>query len=141
MEEHLWQNDSQGSFAKTRMLVFWSKNPKPMLERLDEVEVRFSEKHACCVILASRGYPEHYDKGFALTIPEAVRPSVFVAGAALRDGELVTSGGRVLGCTAVADTLPAAIREAYALAGQIHFENAYCRSDIGQRALRAKSEA
>ena len=110
-------------------------------ERLDEVEVHFSEKHACCVILASKGYPEHYDKGFALTIPEAVRPSVFVAGAALRDGELVTSGGRVLGCTAVADTLPAAIREAYALAGQIHFENAYCRSDIGQRALRAKSEA
>ncbi len=110
-------------------------------ERLDKAEVRFSDKNACCVILASRGYPEHYDKGFVLTIPEAVRPSVYVAGAALKDGELVTAGGRVLGCTAVANTLPEAIREAYALAGQIHFENAYCRSDIGQRALRAKSEA
>ena len=105
--------------------------------RLSEVEVRFGRQYACCVILASRGYPEHYEKGFPLTIPEAVRGHVYVAGAALKDGELVTSGGRVLGCTAVADTLPQAIAQAYALAGQIRFENAYCRTDIGQRALRA----
>ena len=105
--------------------------------RLDEVEVKFSKKHACCVILASRGYPEHYEKGFPLDIPESVRPNVFVAGAALKDGALVTNGGRVLGCTAVADTLPQAIAQAYALAGQIRFDNAYCRTDIGQRALRA----
>ena len=108
--------------------------------RLCEVDVRFSKKHACCVILASRGYPEHYEKGFPLDIPEAVRPHVFVAGAALKDGVLVTNGGRVLGCTATADTLPEAIEAAYALAGQIKFENAYCRSDIGQRALRALAE-
>ena len=105
--------------------------------RLSEVEVRFGRQYACCVILASRGYPEHYEKGFPLTIPETVRSHVYVAGAALKDGGLVTSGGRVLGCTAVADTLPQAIAQAYALAGQIRFENAYCRTDIGQRALRA----
>ena len=110
-------------------------------ERLQETEVRFRDAHACCVILASRGYPEHYEKGFPLTIPEAVRDQVFVAGAALRDGELVTNGGRVLGCTAVADSLPAAIEEAYRLAAQVEFENKYCRSDIGHRALMAVKEA
>ena len=104
--------------------------------RLRDVEVRFSAKHACCVVLASKGYPEAYDKGFALEIPEAVRDQVFVAGAALRDGQLVTNGGRVVGCTAVADTLEQAVAGAYAVAGQVRFENAYCRSDIGQRALK-----
>jgi phosphoribosylamine--glycine ligase len=104
--------------------------------RLRDVEVRFSGKHACCVVLASKGYPEAYDKGFALEIPEAVRDQVFVAGAALRDGQLVTNGGRVVGCTAVADTLEQAVAGAYAVAGQVRFENAYCRSDIGQRALK-----
>ena len=64
-----------------------------------------------------------------------------MAGAALRDGELVTNGGRVLGCTAVADSLPAAIEEAYRLAAQVEFENKYCRSDIGHRALMAVKEA
>ena len=58
----------------------------------------------------------------------------------LRDGELVTSGGRVVGCTAVADTLPEAIQDAYEIAGQVHFENAYCRRDIGARALKAAQE-
>ena len=109
-------------------------------ERLSETEVRFSDKHACCVILASEGYPGSYEKGYPLTIPESVREKVFVAGAKLRDGELVTSGGRVLGCTAVADTLRDAIRDAYAIAGQVHFDNAYCRRDIGARALQAAQE-
>ena len=62
---------------------------------------------------------------------------VFVAGAALKDGRLVTSGGRVLGVTAVADTLPKAVKEAYAMADRIEFGNKYCRRDIGQRALSA----
>ena len=106
-------------------------------ERLSEVEVKFSGKNACCVILASAGYPGHYEKGFPLEIPEAVREQVYVAGAALKDGQLVTNGGRVVGCTALADTLEDAIRDAYALAAQVHFDNAYCRKDIGQRALRA----
>jgi len=109
-------------------------------ERLAETEVRFSDKNACCVILASKGYPESYQKGFPLTIPESVREQVYVAGAKLRDGELVTSGGRVVGCTAVADTLPEAISAAYAVAGQVQFENAYCRRDIGARALKAAQE-
>ena len=106
-------------------------------EKLSEVDVDFSEQNACCVILASRGYPEHYEKGFPLEIPETVREQVYVAGAALKDGRLVTNGGRVVGCTAIADTLEDAISGAYAVAAQVHFENAYCRKDIGQRALRA----
>ena len=109
-------------------------------ERLSEVEVKFRPESACCVILASKGYPGSYEKGFPLEIPEAVRSQVYVAGAALKDGSLVTNGGRVLGCTAVADTLPQAIEAAYALADQVKFENAFCRRDIGQRALRAKAE-
>ena len=105
--------------------------------KLSEVDVEFSEQCACCVILASQGYPEHYEKGFPLEIPEPIREHVYVAGAALKDGCLVTNGGRVVGCTAVADTLEDAINGAYAVAAQVHFENAYCRKDIGQRALRA----
>ena len=109
-------------------------------ERLSETEVRFSDKHACCVILASEGYPTAYEKGFPLEIPAAVRESVFVAGAAMKDGQLVTNGGRVVGCTAVCDTLPAAVEEAYRIAGQVCFANKYCRSDIGRRALAASQE-
>ena len=105
--------------------------------RLAECEVRFRNAHACCVVLASKGYPGAYSKGYEITIPEAVRPNVYVAGAALKDGKLVTSGGRVLGVTAVADTLPEAVKEAYALAEKIAFENRYMRSDIGQRAMKA----
>ena len=109
-------------------------------ERLSDVEVKFRPESACCVILASRGYPGSYEKGFPLEIPEAIRDQVYVAGAALKDGRLVTNGGRVLGCTAVAESLPRAIEQAYALADQVKFENAFCRRDIGQRALRAKEE-
>ena len=108
--------------------------------RLAETEVRFRDKHACCVILASAGYPGHYEKGFPLEIPAAVRDRVYVAGAAIKDGQLVTNGGRVVGCTAVADTLTEAIRDAYDIAAQVRFENKFCRRDIGARALAA-SEA
>ena len=109
-------------------------------ERLSDVEVKFSDRHACCVILASEGYPEHYEKGFAIDIPEAVRENVYVAGAALKDGRLVTNGGRVVGCTAVADTLPAAVRDAYAIADQVRFDNRFCRRDIGARALEVHED-
>ena len=108
--------------------------------RLEETEIRFREGAACCVILASKGYPGAYDKGFPLEIPAEIRPQVYVAGAALKGGQLVTAGGRVAGCTAVADTLPQAIEEAYALARRVHFANACCRSDIGRRALLALQE-
>ena len=107
-------------------------------ERLAEVEVKFAtDKSACCVIMASAGYPASYEKGYAITIPTEVADSVYVAGASLKDGKLVNTGGRVLGVTAVADTLPEAIKASYAKVETIHFDNAYCRRDIGQRALKA----
>ena len=105
--------------------------------KLSVCDVKFRRANACCVVLASKGYPGSYGKGYEITIPEAVRPNVFVAGAELKDGKLVTSGGRVLGVTAVADTLPEAVENAYALAEQVTFENRYMRKDIGQRALMA----
>jgi len=106
-------------------------------ERLSEVEVSFSHKHACCVIMASEGYPVSYKKGFKLTIDDSVKDKVYVAGAKLEEGVLLTNGGRVLGCTAVAESLPKAIEEAYKITKKVHFDNQFCRSDIGQRALKA----
>ena len=105
---------------------------------LKDTEIRFSGKHACCVILASRGYPVHYDKGAQIFIPEEVLPNVYIAGAAEKDGRLVTSGGRVLGVTAVENTLEEAVREAYRLADRIFFDTKYLRHDIGRRALSCR---
>ncbi len=107
---------------------------------LDKTEVRFSEKHACCVILASDGYPEHYEKGYEITYDAGLTAQVYVAGAKLTDGKLLTSGGRVLGVTAVAESLPAAIAAAYADAEKVHFGNAYYRRDIGARAMKALAD-
>ena len=104
---------------------------------LANTEVKFADKHACCVITASAGYPSSYVKGYPITMTEEANVHTYVAGAALKDGVLVTSGGRVTGTTAVADTLADAIQEAYRLADGVQFENAYRRSDIGQRALAA----
>ena len=104
---------------------------------LAETEVRFADKHACCVITASAGYPESYAKGKVITFTQEALKATFVAGAKLEGDQLVTSGGRVTGTTAIADSLEAAIREAYRLADGVVFENAYRRSDIGQRALQA----
>ena len=106
-------------------------------ETLADCEVRFASRHACCVIMASKGYPVSYEKGYPITIPSAVADGVFVAGAEEKAGQLLTSGGRVLGVTAVADTLQGAIDGAYANVATISFDNAYYRHDIGQRALRA----
>ena len=104
---------------------------------LAETAVKFARKHACCVITASAGYPESYKKGFEITMTEEAAAATYVAGAKLTDGKLVTSGGRVTGTTAIADSLEDAIREAYRLADGVQFENSYRRSDIGQRALAA----
>ena len=104
---------------------------------LAETEVKFADKHACCVITASAGYPASYGKGYPITMTDEADVHTYVAGAALKDGVLVTSGGRVTGTTAVADSLADAIKEAYRLADGVQFENAYRRSDIGQRALAA----
>ena len=104
---------------------------------LADTEVRFSDKYACCVITASAGYPVSYQKGFEITMTPEAAAHTYVAGAKLENGRLLTSGGRVTGTTAVADSLADAIREAYRLASGVQFENAYRRSDIGQRALQA----
>ena len=106
-------------------------------ERLSEVKVEFSGGAACCVVVASDGYPGSYEKGKPLTIEDEVKDKVFVAGAAFKNGVLVTNGGRVLGCTAVAQDLPSAIKAAYEITEKVHFDNAYCRKDIGAKALKA----
>ena len=104
---------------------------------LADTEVKFTDAHACCVILASNGYPSSYKKGFEITMTEEAAAHTYVAGAKLENGKLVTSGGRVTGTTAIADTLEGAIKEAYRISDDVKFENAYRRSDIGQRALQA----
>ncbi len=104
---------------------------------LAQTEVKFRDGSACCVILASAGYPAAYEKGLPLTIPTDTAPHTYVAGAQVKDGTLVTNGGRVLGVTAVEDTLEAAVREAYRLADTVWFGNKYYRRDIGAKALKA----
>jgi len=111
-------------------------------ERLAEVEVRFSNKHACCVILASNGYPKKYDSGFPISLPEKPKHNakIFVAGAKRdENGTLLTAGGRVLGVTACGSTLADAIAMAYDAAEDVQFTGAYKRSDIGKRALAANN--
>ena len=109
-------------------------------ERLDRVEVKFRDGCAACVIMASGGYPEHYAKGYEISIPDDLDAQVYVAGAERREGRLVTSGGRVLGVTAVRDTLREALDASYAAVRRISFRDAYYRRDIGARALRAKED-
>ncbi|MBQ7118946.1 MAG: phosphoribosylamine--glycine ligase [Oscillospiraceae bacterium] len=108
--------------------------------KLRDINVRFSDKNACCVIMASKGYPTDYEKGFEMTIPDEISDNVYVAGAKLEGDKLLTNGGRVLGATAVASSLKSAIDGAYKLVSQIHFNNAYYRSDIGAKALRARED-
>ncbi|MBE6539785.1 MAG: phosphoribosylamine--glycine ligase [Ruminococcaceae bacterium] len=105
---------------------------------LDECEVKFSQKHACCVIEASEGYPEKYESGFEIVQNGALDGEVYYAGAKIKDGVLVTAGGRVLGITCIADTLGEAIEKSYAATQKIGFKNAYFRKDIGARAMKAK---
>ena len=106
-------------------------------EKLSEVEVKWKDSSACCVIAASDGYPVSYEKGYEIEIPEEVLPYVYVAGAAEEEGRLITSGGRVLGVTAVRPTLGEAIEASYDMLDSIDFANKYYRADIGQRALKA----
>lgn len=104
---------------------------------LRQTPVRFSTRSACCVILASAGYPTAYEKGFEISIPADVLPYTYVAGARLADRKLLTNGGRVLGVTAVAPTLGEAVKLSYARAERIRFDNRYYRTDIGAKALKA----
>ena len=106
--------------------------------RLKEISVEFENRSACCVILASKGYPGKYESGCPLHLPKAAPDCfIYVAGAKKKDGILTSAGGRVLGVTAVGDSLPEAIRRAYTVADQVDFKNGYCRRDIGKRALKA----
>lgn len=107
-------------------------------ENLADCEVKFSDKSACCVIMASEGYPVKYEKGYEITIPEEVEDNVYVAGAKLENGKLLTNGGRVLGVTKIADTLEQAIALSYNAVEKVCFGNAYYRHDIGQKALKCK---
>ena len=109
--------------------------------KLSQVDVKWKDASAACVVMASDGYPTHYEKGFPITLPElGADEHIFIAGAKLQEGTLVTSGGRVLGAVSVKSTLKEAVDGAYALAERIRFGNAYYRRDIGQRALSAKEE-
>ena len=104
---------------------------------LADTEVKFSNGAAACVVMASRGYPEKYDTGFEIDLSKVKESEIFVAGAKLENGRLVTGGGRVLGVSAVSDSLEDALKKAYSDVKNITFENAYFRGDIGARALSA----
>jgi len=100
---------------------------------LDKAEVEFKDESACCVVMASDGYPQKYETGFEITMPKD--KNIYVAGAKIKDGKTVTAGGRVLGVTETAPTLKEAINKAYETVKTVSFENAYYRSDIGKKAL------
>ncbi|MCH5183968.1 MAG: phosphoribosylamine--glycine ligase [Oscillospiraceae bacterium] len=108
--------------------------------RLADVEVKFSDGAACCVVVASDGYPKQYETGFPITVDADIASDVLYAGAKDKDGVLVTGGGRVLCVVAKADTLPEAVDAAYRDVPKVHFQNAYSRSDIGKRALSILNE-
>ncbi len=107
---------------------------------LAQQDVCFSDGSACCVIMASAGYPQAYEKGYEITIPEEQLAHVYVAGAKKENGKLLTDGGRVLGVTATADSLEQAIQQAYEKVSTISFANAFYRKDIGKKALAAREE-
>ncbi len=110
--------------------------------RLGEMNVSFCEdKSACCVIVASNGYPSSYKKGFEIHLPkENANEIIYVAGAAQNEDKLVTSGGRILGAVSTAGSLKEAINNAYKLVERIKIDNTFYRKDIGQRALAASKE-
>lgn len=105
---------------------------------LDKTEVKWSDKSACCVIMASKGYPAHYEKDFEITCEESVKNDVYFAGAKLDGDKLLTNGGRVLGVTSIGECLESVIKASYEKVSKIHFDNSFYRHDIGARALKAK---
>ena len=111
--------------------------------RLEEQTVEFLPQAACCVILASGGYPKNYYTGLpiaGLEQAEAAGAAVYHAGTKEEEGKLLTAGGRVLGVTALAENLPQAVEKAYQAAEQIHFDNMHYRKDIGRRAMEQRGE-
>jgi phosphoribosylamine--glycine ligase len=109
--------------------------------RLDEVTLRWDPRAAVCVVMASGGYPDKYSKGFQITGIDQAEAlgddiKVFHAGTAVQDGKLVNSGGRVLGVTALGDTIAAAQKRAYEAVARIHWQGCYFRHDIAAKAIR-----
>lgn len=104
-------------------------------ERLDEIDIKWEDNAAVCVVMASGGYPVEYKKGYEITGLDTVKAEddiiVFHAGTALKDGKFVTNGGRVLGVTAVAENLDKAIERAYQAVEEISFKDVHYRHDIG----------
>ena len=107
-------------------------------EKLSDINVEFSNDFAVCVIMASKGYPESYEKGFEIDIPTEIQNKVYVAGAVKKDGKLLTSGGRVLGVTEIASDLKTAIEKSYNSVKKITFNGSYYRKDIGAKALKGQ---
>jgi len=105
--------------------------------KLAETEVKFKNEHACCVVMASDGYPTKYQSGFEITVDADCAAEIYIAGAKLSDERLLTAGGRVLGVVCTAPSLQEAVNKSYAEVEKVHFENAYYRHDIGARALQA----
>lgn len=105
---------------------------------LADIDVKFSNDSACCVILASKGYPVKYESGFEIVLPKTDDGIIYVAGAKKDGDKLLSAGGRVLGVTATAPTLKEAVDKAYALTAKVKFDNGFCRKDIGRRALMRK---
>lgn len=107
---------------------------------LAELNIEWADEACACVIAASGGYPKSYPKGIEITGLENGQKDgvvVYHAGTAIKDGKLVTSGGRVLGVTALGSDLQQALDKAYAALGEIHFDNMHFRHDIGKKALAA----
>lgn len=107
---------------------------------LAELDIEWADEACACVIAASGGYPKSYPKGIEITgLENGQKDGVIVyhAGTVIKDGKLVTSGGRVLGVTALGSDLQQALDKAYAALGEIHFDNMHFRHDIGKKALAA----
>lgn len=101
--------------------------------RLDQIDIRWQDRNACCVVLASGGYPGAYETGYPISGLDSVTESlVFHAGTRQDGATIVTAGGRVLGVTAVSDTLEGAISQAYQDVARIHFDKVHYRRDIGR---------
>lgn len=107
---------------------------------LSEDLVQFSNKSACCIVMASDGYPVKYDSGFKITVDDDFDDNLYVAGAKISGDDVVTAGGRVLGVVAVENDLISAIKKSYSSVKKVHFENSFFRNDIGAKALKVLKE-
>ena len=106
-------------------------------ETLENLTIKFKDESACCVVVASEGYPQKYETGYEITVDKDFDAELYIAGAKLDGKALKTAGGRVLGVTATAETLQKAVEKAYGEVKKVHFKNAYYRKDIGKKALQA----